>query len=82
MIFVSLQQTIVNDDLKRAMLNIDTQEALVAEFIVWTMDMDIYNKPYIQGKEDMHSAHLTNKQMIIKTHCTEVLLSGNIMEVI
>ena len=46
------------------------------------MDMDIYNKPYIQGKEDMHSAHLKNKQMIIKTHCTEVLLSGNIMEVI
>lgn len=81
MIFVSPQQTIVNDDLKRAMLNIDTQEALV-EFIVYTMDMDIYNKPYIQGKEDMHSAHLTNKQMIIKTHCTEVLLSGNIMEVI
>ena len=81
MIFVSPQQTIVNDDLKRAMLNIDTQEALV-EFIVYTMDMDIYNKPYIQGKEDMHPAHLTNKQMIIKTHCTEVLLSGNIMEVI
>ena len=81
MIFVSPQQTIVNDDLKRAMLNIDTQEALV-EFIVWTMDMDIHNKFYIQGKEDMHSAHLTNKQMIIKTHCTEVLLSGNIMEVI
>ena len=81
MIFVSPQQTIVNDDLKRAMLNIDTQEALV-EFIVWTMDINIYNKPYIQGKEDMHPAHLTNKQMIIKTHCTEVLLSGNIMEVI
>ena len=81
MIFVSPQQTIVNDDLIRAMLNIDTQEALV-EFIVYTMDMDIYNKPYIQGKEDMHPAHLTNKQMIIKTHCTEVLLSGNIMEVI
>ena len=32
-------------------------------------------------KEDMHS-HPTNKQMIIKSHGTEVLLSGNIMEVI
>ena len=56
MIFVSPQQTIVNDDLKRAMLNIDTQEALV-EFIVYIQWTWIYTtNPIFKARKHAFSS--------------------------